>query len=273
MAEVALSGPRRLSDFVGLLRRAPSLAELDRLRAEGVQAILDTRQRGGDFIPIDPDALATALRARDMDYARLALPKEEPETLLDRFGETVRSLRKPLVIVSPIGDSAGLFALAHIAIEQGTPGEAMLEMAGTLGVDQGSAETRRRTAAYVNEAEKRPNNRENRERLASAGSPSANRSHERAMVMHAEVKAIEHPLRSAANELSVQVAAGASVVGLLGALLVDRRLGILALIGMGYLAQRAWPLISRPIVVAENAVVPRSEVERLRQRLDRLKSA
>lgn len=254
MADLVLSEPRRLSEFVALLHRAPSLADIDRFRAERIRSLLDTRQAGDDTTPLDPDALATALTARDMAYARLALPQEEPQAAqLDRFGDVVRGLPKPLIIVSPIADLAGLFAMAHIAIEQGMTGEAMLERAEALNMNCGTAETRRRFAVYVNER---------KERLG-----------QHAVAMHAEGTGIAHPLRSTMNELPVQIAAGASVIGLLGALLVDRRLLILSLVGAGYLAQRMWPLISRPVVMTENVVVPQSEVDRLRQTLDRLKTA
>lgn len=269
-----LSGPRRLSDFVGLLHRAPSLEDLDRLRAEGMRAILDTREAGSDLTPLDQDALKAALTARDLTYARLILPREDPDpALLDRFGEVLKSLPKPMVIVSASGDPAGLFALAHIAIAQGMPGEMMLETARTLGVDYGSVERHQRIAAYVDEREQQPKELRSLERAARAGSPIANPLHRRAVVMHTEVKAIAHPLRSSLNELPVQIAAGVSVVGLLGALLVDRRLAVLSLIGAGYLAQRAWSLISRPATVAENAVVPQSEVDHLRRELEHLKTA
>src|SRR5579875_1724146 len=261
MDDVVLSGPRRLSDFVGVSRHAPSLAEIDRLRADGVRAILDTRQTGDDLMPLDPDALAAALAGRDMTYARLALPRAEPnDAALDHFAEVVKSLPKPLVVVSPPGDSGGLFAAAQVAIEQGTPGAAMLDMARMLGLLEGGADSHRKVAAYVDSAERRPDGLVRREQLARAGAPSADPVHRRAVEMQAEVKAIVHPLRAAMNELPVQIAAGLSAVGLAGALLVDRRLLILSLAGAGYLTARAWPLITVPVATARHAVVPRSEV-------------
>lgn len=273
MDEVVLAGPRRLSDFVALLRRAPTLAEADRLRAEGVRAILDMRQAGDDLTPLDPDALAAALMARDMVYIRLALSRAEPldNTAFDRFGAMLKSLPKPMVVVSPVDDLGGLFAVAQVAIEQGTPGEAMLDTARALGVLYGETNTHREVAACVDAAERRPDRLEKRARLESAGAPDPDPMHQRAVVMHAEAAAIGHPLRSAMNELPVQIAAGVSAVGLVGALLVDRRLLILSLAGMGYLSARAWPLIATPVAVARNAVVPGSEIERLRETLDRLK--
>ncbi len=274
MEEAVLSGPKRLSDFVGLLRRAPSLAETDRLRTDGVRAVLDTRQAADDLTPLDPDTLAAALAARDMAYARLVLSRDEPdEAALDRFAEVLGSLPKPLVVLAPPEGPGGLFALAQIAIEQATPGAAMLDSARALGVLHGGAETHRRVAAYVDSAERRPDRLDARARAASTGAPAAGPVHRRAVVMHAEVNAMTHPLRAAMNELPMQVAAGVSAIGLAGGLLVDRRLLVLSVAGLGYIAARAWPLIATPVAVAQETVVPQSEVARLRERLDRLKAA
>ena len=97
--------------------------------------------------------------------------------------------------------------------------------------------------------------------------------HQRAVVMHEEVKAIREPLWKLSQELAVQVAGLSAAVGLVGALLVDRRLVLITVAGLTYVLGRVWPHVKEPVMTAANFVVPEKEVSLLRARLARLRAA
>ncbi len=272
--EKVLFGPKRLSEFVTVLAKAPSMPELAALQAEGVRAVLDTRQAGEDAADLAPDELASALSERGMAYGRLPLSRTQvDEEILERFGEVIRSVPKPLVLVSLPGAPGAMFALAHIANEQGMPGEAMLEAASAMGLPFGSRELRGKIAAYVDRKNKRPNKLVRRAVEARLGAPAVAEQHRRAVVMHAEAKAVAEPVSLVTYETKMQIAAGLSAAGLLGALLVDRRLLLLPIVGLGYIVSRIWPLITGPVVAAAETMVPDNEVRRLREKLESLQAA
>ncbi|MBV8457509.1 MAG: hypothetical protein JO122_12935 [Acetobacteraceae bacterium] len=270
-----------------------------------MRAVLDTRGPDDVAAPLDPAMLAKAATERKMAYARLPLPRDYDESSLTRLGEIAKGLPKPMTVVSPPGGPGGMFTLAHVAIEQGMPGEAMLEAARRLGVLYGSEEIQQKIADFVDRREMRPDLLERRRRAAHRGAPNQSSGvssqgseagspgtgveaiaragadtqtviespHQRAVVMHAEVKAIREPLWKLSHELAVQVAGASVVVGLLGALLVDRRLLLITLAGVAYVVGRAWPHVKEPVVTAASAAVPDKEVALLRARLEKLRAA
>ena len=97
--------------------------------------------------------------------------------------------------------------------------------------------------------------------------------HQRAVVMHEEVKAIGEPLWKLSHELAVQVAAAGAVVGLVGSFLVDRRLFLITLASVAYVLGRAWPHVKEPVITAASTAVPDKEVALLRARLEKLRAA
>jgi hypothetical protein len=306
MEEAAVRfGPKRLSAFVSLLIRSPDERDLDQLRDAGTRAVLDTRGPDDVMAPLDPETLAKALTARKMAYARLPLPTTYAESSLTRLGEVVKGLPKPMMVVSPPGGPGGVFTLAHVAIEQGMPGEAMLEAARTLGVLYGSEEVQQEIADFVDRREMRPDLLERRRKAEHRGAPNQSSGssrqeseggssrgrveaiaragadpqkviespHQRAVVMHQEVKAIREPLWKLSHELPVQVGAATAAVGLLGALLVDRRLFLITLASVAYVVGRAWPHVKEAVMTAASTTVPDKEVALLRARLEKLRAA
>jgi len=279
MGDTVLFGPKRLSDFVSIWSPSPErseISELHRLHAEGVRAILDTRAGAevGESASSDPEKLREASADLNIAYAWLKLSwTEVDDAMLDRFGEVAKALPKPMVVVFPAGGPGGLLAFAHVAIEQGMPGEAMVENARTVGVLYGTKEIQARIADYVDRGEKRPNKLERLAAEARQGAPVAAEPHQRAVIMHTEVKAIAEPVQSVVREAKFQAAAGVFAIGVAGGLLLNRKLWLLSLLGLGYMANRIRPLVAQPVAAATAAVVPRREIEALQARLDSLKSA
>jgi hypothetical protein len=306
MEEAAVRfGPKRLSAFVSLLIRSPDERDLDQLRDTGMRAVLDTRGPDEVAAPLDPAMLAKAVTERKMAYARLPLPRDYDESSLTRLGEMAKGLPKPMMVVSPPGGPGGMFTLAHVAIEQGRPGEAMLEAARRLGVLYTSEEVQQEIADFVDRREMRPDLLERRRKATHRGAPNQSSvssrqgaemdssggrldaiaragadpqkviesPHQRAVVMHEEVKAIGEPLWKLSHELAVQVAAASAAVGLLGALLVDRRLFLITLASVAYVLGRAWPHVKEPVITAVSTAVPDKEVALLRARLEKLRAA
>jgi hypothetical protein len=305
MEEAAVRfGPKRLSALVSLLIRSPDERDLDQLRDAGTRAVLDTRGPDDVTAPLDPETLAKALTGRKLAYARLPLPREYDESSLTRLGEIAKGLPKPMTVVSLPGGPGGMFTLAHVAIELGMPGEAMLEAARRLGVLYGSEEVQQEIADFVDRREVRPDLLERRRKAAHSGAPNQSSGvsgqganmdsssgrleaiaragadqqrmiespHQRAVVMHEEVKAIGEPLWKLSHELAVQVAAASAAVGLLGALLVDRRLFLITLASVAYVVGRAWPHVKEPVIAAASIAVPEKEVALLRARLEKLRA-
>jgi protein tyrosine phosphatase (PTP) superfamily phosphohydrolase (DUF442 family) len=146
----------RLSRNVSVGRREPTLLDLDRMHERGFRAILDLRQDIDTMTGLLPSQEADLTAALGLVYVRFPVSADNADdALLDRFGAEMQRLPKPLFVHCTAGRRAGMFALAHVAIEHGNPGDSMLEMARHLDILYGPREQQKRFADYVDRREKR----------------------------------------------------------------------------------------------------------------------
>jgi uncharacterized protein (TIGR01244 family) len=123
-----------LSRHVKVARRPPGEPELEALGRQGVRAIIDLRTDMETFTDaLAPTAEEASVHAHGMEYIRVPVStRRVDEEDLDRVGAALRDAPKPVLIHCASGKRAGMVALVHSAIETGTPGKQMLEMAKGL---------------------------------------------------------------------------------------------------------------------------------------------
>ncbi|HSU06182.1 MAG TPA: sulfur transferase domain-containing protein [Acetobacteraceae bacterium] len=147
----------RLSRFVSVGRSPPGIAELVWMQRHGIRAVLDLRTPLDRADPLSSDAEAQAAAARGLSYASLPTATTElNDEMLDRFGAVLKSLPKPVLVHCSSGRRAGMFALTHVALEQGVPGQSMLEMARRLDVIYGDSHLQGGFAGYIDRRHQPP---------------------------------------------------------------------------------------------------------------------
>lgn len=259
---------KRLTEFVSVAVSPLGPTELDALKQEGFRSVLDVRQDGDPPGPLSPPLLSAALTDRAMAYARLSLPMTRvDDDLLDRFGQVIRNLPKPVAVQCVRGKRAGMFALTHVAIEQGMPGEAMLETARELDLIYGPRELQRAFKQYVDRGEREPDPLFRRAEVASWGGSPGTSDHRQLTIPIAS--ATQHfAKRVVPRPLVLGSAAGAATAALL-LIAVNRRILVpLAVVAVAaFIAQRAlrsWQVVEvhEPSGRNENRLV-----EELRGRL------
>lgn len=147
-----------LSRGVKVGRTPPSEVELAALHRDGVRAVIDLRTDaelpGPNFGPTEEADLA---RAYGMEAIRIPITiARVGKADLDVVGEALRGTPKPVLIHCASGKRAGMIALVHTAIETGTPGAEMLEMARHLDVAPGDPAQLQIYSDYVDQHETRP---------------------------------------------------------------------------------------------------------------------
>ena len=147
----------RLSRSVSIGRTQPGPADLHWLRRHGFRAVLDLRENADHADQLPPDQEAEAAEARGLVYAHFPVPPTPvDDDTLDRFGVVLKRLPKPVFVHCTSGRRAGMFALTQVALEQGMPGPAVLEMAGHLDVLYGTPALQASFADYVERRAARP---------------------------------------------------------------------------------------------------------------------
>lgn len=147
-----------LSQGVKVRRHPPADADLAALNRDGVRAVIDVRTDteayGASLPPAEEAAIA---RAYGLETIHVPIDsKAVTKADLDRIGEALQAAPKPVLIHCAAGKRAGMVALVHTAIETGTPGTEMLEMARTLDLVFGDAVQQRVFVDYVDEHERPP---------------------------------------------------------------------------------------------------------------------
>jgi len=147
-----------LSRGVKVGRTPPGEAELAALHRDGVRAVIDLRT---DAEPpgahLGPTEEADLARAYGMEAIRIPVTMARVgKADLDAVGEALRNAPKPVLIHCASGKRAGMIALVHTAIETGTPGAEMLEIARHLDVAPADPVQRRIYSDYVDQRETRP---------------------------------------------------------------------------------------------------------------------
>jgi protein tyrosine phosphatase (PTP) superfamily phosphohydrolase (DUF442 family) len=137
-----MDDPLRISDELAVGNAVPSRDELVTLAREGFQSVIDLREPT-ETRALAPREQAALVRRFGLEYRNIPVPTDFlDEALLHRFRRAVVELPKPVLVHCGSGKRAGMFALMHAAIEEGSSGARMLARAERLGVSYGSAESR-----------------------------------------------------------------------------------------------------------------------------------
>ncbi len=133
---------------------APTAADLAALRAEGYRALLDLRAPD-EPLPA-PDRLTPADEARraaelGLRYENIPVLLEEvDDVLIQRVGERIAAVEKPVLVHCAHGRRAGAMALMHLAVERGLTAQQCLDMAQAMGYDcENQPQLKQLVVAYV----------------------------------------------------------------------------------------------------------------------------
>lgn len=258
-----MSDPVRLSRFVSVGRLPPGAAELERLRQDGVRGILDLRTSEDAAEPLSPTQEAAEAAARGLSYRHFPVAAGElDDAVLDRFGEVLRGMERPVFVHCTAGRRAGMLALSQVAVEQGIPGSSMLDMARDLGVLYGDPAVQAKFAGYVDRRLLGSDKLAHRDDALPQHRPP---EPPRVPPARWQAPVVPPPTRRSGQRLVVDTIALA-IAGVVFGLLLDRRFLALPLLTAGFLAHwwspRPRPLVSDP-----------DEVELLSRQLRKLQGA
>jgi uncharacterized protein (TIGR01244 family) len=245
-----MSDQVRLSRFVTVGLSQPGVADLERLRQDGIRSIVDLRSPDDAAQPLTPEREAAEATALGLSYRHFPVTGHGvDDAVLDRFGDLLRRVDRPVFVHCVVGRRAGMFALSQVAVEQGIPGRSMLRMAGDLRVLYGNRALHRKFAEYVDRRLARPDPLAHRDDVLHQHRPP-----EPLRVLRARWRAqavlparppigrevrIEPPPRPG-QRLAVNTIALGTVGAALG-LLLDRRFLVLPLLTAAFLANRWSP--------------------------------
>lgn len=242
-----------LSQGVKVRRHPPADADLAALHRDGVRTVIDVRTDseayGASLPPAEEAAIARAygLEAIHVPLDSKAVTKAD----LHRIGGALYGAPKPVLIHCASGKRAGMAALVHTAIETGTSGTEMLEMARTLDLVFGDAVQQRVFADYVDEHERPPDRLVRREEaLRVDGQPvplvpeavrevTGTMPAWRRLPPADRVVGLPLPKFLGGGELSGRSLAILAVAGAAALMLFDRHLRVPLLIAAGIIGGRA----------------------------------
>jgi len=130
----------------------PSENDLQQLKEQGFQAVVNFRTAGEEEQPLSPDEEGEKVRGLGLEYLHIPVSMKEMKTeQVDRFREELDRLPKPIYAHCRSGKRAGAFAMMHVASEQEMSGEATLQQAKEMGFECDKPELEEFVRQYVDQ--------------------------------------------------------------------------------------------------------------------------
>lgn len=114
----------------------PSADQLDALKEDGFQSVINLRADGEQDQPLSPADEGEKVTAIGLEYCHIPVNMQSmsPE-LVDQVREQLRSLPTPIFMHCQKGKRAGAMAMMHAACEAGQSGDETLQMAAQMGFE------------------------------------------------------------------------------------------------------------------------------------------
>lgn len=114
----------------------PSEAQLQDLKAQGFQSVVNLRTEGEEEQPLSPQQEGEKAGALGLNYLNIPVSSEQmqPEQV-DEFRRKLGDLPAPVYVHCKSGMRAGAFSMMHLAVEGGRTGEETIKQAMQMGFE------------------------------------------------------------------------------------------------------------------------------------------
>lgn len=114
----------------------PTATELQELKQQGFQSVVNFRTDGEEEQPLSPQAEGETVQGLGMNYLHVPVSTESMEAAaVDRFRAQLADLPKPVFAHCKTGKRAGAMVMMDMALEQGMSGQQTVENAKQRGFE------------------------------------------------------------------------------------------------------------------------------------------
>lgn len=146
----------RISDEVSVGPQ-PSLEDLQQLRKQGFQSVVNFREDGEDDQPLSPHDEGNQAREMEFDYLHVPVNgKSMKAETVSQFRQRYHFLPKPVYAHCKSGKRAGAMVLMTLGAEKGWTGEETLQKAEQLGFQCDQPQLQQFVKNYVNNYKELP---------------------------------------------------------------------------------------------------------------------
>ena len=111
----------------------PAEQDLEQLREEGFQTIVNFRLAGEDDQPMSPEEEGEKVESLGMEYFHLPVKDFRPEAV-DQFRHALTNLPTPVFAHCKAGTRAGIMAILNVAVDREWSGDQAVEKGKELGL-------------------------------------------------------------------------------------------------------------------------------------------
>ena len=128
----------------------PSEAQLQDLKAQGFQSVVNLRTEGEDEQPLSPQQEGEKVQSLGLEYLHIPVsPKQMQPAQVDEFRRELAKLPSPVFVHCKSGMRAGAFSMMHMAVENGLTGDECINQAMQMGFECDKPEMKEFVKSYV----------------------------------------------------------------------------------------------------------------------------
>lgn len=128
----------------------PSEAQLQDLKEQGFQSVVNLRTEGEEEQPLSPQQEGQKAQSLGLEYLNIPVsPKEMQPAQVDEFRRKLGELPSPVFVHCKSGMRAGAFSMMHMAVENGMTGDETIDQAMQMGFECDKPEMKEFVKSYV----------------------------------------------------------------------------------------------------------------------------
>ena len=147
----------KISDRFTVSRTQPTKEDLQEIKQQGFQSVVNLRTAGEDDLPLSPQEEGEIVRGLKMEYLHLPVSRENLDSeRVDRFRQETAKLPKPILVHCHTGRRLGAFVMMDVAVRKGMSGEETVKKARDMGFKCDVPRLEEFVENYVDSHQKQP---------------------------------------------------------------------------------------------------------------------
>lgn len=124
----------KISDRFTVSRTQPTEEDLQEIKQQGFQSVVNLRTAGEDDLPFSPQEEGEIVKELGMQYLHLPVSRENLDSeKVDRFRQETAELPQPILVHCHTGRRSGAFVMMDVASREGMSGEKTVQKAQDMG--------------------------------------------------------------------------------------------------------------------------------------------
>lgn len=124
----------KISDRFTVSRTQPTREDLQEIKQQGFQSVVNLRTAGEDDTPLSPQEEGEIVKELGMEYLHLPVSRDNLNTArVDRFRQETAELTQPILVHCHTGRRSGAFVMMDVASREGMSGEKTVQKAKDMG--------------------------------------------------------------------------------------------------------------------------------------------